>query len=82
MEGEEGDRDRQRHFDEADIELNADRAKGVHQRGCKEIVIFEIAEQAEIGGDREPQHREALGAILETVDQQRRAVIEHRADQQ
>jgi hypothetical protein len=48
----------------------------------EEIVVFEIAEQAEIGGDRDPQHGQPLGAILEMVDRKRGAIIEHRADQQ
>ena len=62
VEGQERDRHRQRHVDEAERRIEAERMRERQRLGDEEIEIFEIAENAEIERDAERQHRLAAAA--------------------
>ena len=82
VESEERDCDRERHLDEADRGIDSERRQGVDQLGREEVPIFEIAEQAEISGHRNPQHRAAQDPVGEPSKKKRRKVVSKRACKQ
>ena len=63
VEGEERDRDRQRHVDEADRRIEAELVREGQRLGDEEVEIFEIGENAEIERDAERQRDAAKGPL-------------------
>jgi hypothetical protein len=82
VEGQERDRDRQRDLDEAQIERQAEAHQQVHRRGDEEVVVFEVAEQAEIADDPEPEEGAPRRSVGQAREGEREGEIEQRAAEQ
>ena len=82
MEGEERDGDRQRHAGRPEVHRGAELREQVRQRDREEVVILEVAEQGQVGDDRQAEHDPLRPEPAGSADQPAEAEIADRTAEQ